>query len=934
MPEENREERGLLEHFEEPLFITSIVAFLVTLILPLFSGPTSNMVLILIALLLLASLYFIYLHFKAEKGNYRLLGIPLLIAIMSLFVMKYYESGGVNARDYYVFSVMFGLAILFYSLFLHRILKFRHSVIFTLFLSALLIHLAPALTINEQGFEFTGKFLSALDPYFYFRHASNIVDSGKILETENLNYPGHRPDFSGFKLFVSVLMASVTLVLKPLGITTHDVAMVYPGVFAAFTVLLIYLLIRDLFVEHKPYNYMAALLAAFILIFNPAFATKAIASNCEDDALGMFLMVSSFLLFVISFRKKSFLYSILAGFSFLMLNLAWSGYTYAFVILGIFASLYAIVSFMHKRNCVEHLPYALIPMFMSQLHPLILHSAGSLPQFSFPDPIVLLPFAATIFVSFALETIRVHLHGRIEVEGTSLEYRVENYIQRNIKLISVVILISSVLLFVFFMDPMNMVDYVIRTIRGAKVEDIIGKTTAEQNPLCNEWDAGCLRRFYFAFGIASYLGFAMIPILAYFIIKKRSLGSVFVLALALPMIWGVFNKSQYQFTASVPIVALGSTIGLILILTKKDTESLRIVPTFLILTLPLLLPFIGQGIDDTLLFSAFGGRSVMHMGASSDRIYWDPALEWIGTLPEDTTILTWWDYGHWIAAVSERTSVLDNLKAGKLMVQDIAQFHVLIEDESEALDIAKVYNATHVVIDWTMIGKSGAPHFIATSNVTAPFDDPDRIGEYESYAQCGFSPSNSILQPQLIPNDEGRLESVRTLVFGCTIGGAPEDYIGAIIFEVKNGAVSSVKVTPVVSRDGALVADNPVSWEAWRESKRASILGVQSLANILGNALNYRENPQQYINFPTFTTLVYVPEKFNRYMMTALYLGDYMEGYRQAGLVDPSVQKLEHFELVDGFLGDGWDKSYYGYVRAYEINYPENFTTSRRHPYS
>jgi len=922
MPEEN-EPKGLLEHFEEPLFITSIAAFVVSLVLPLFSGPTSNMVLILIALLLLASLYFIYLHFRAGKGNYRLLGIPLLIALMSLFVMKYYGAGGVNARDYYVFSVMFGLAILFYSLFLHGILRLRHSVIFTLFLSALLIHLAPALTINEPGFEFTGKFLSALDPYFYFRHAKNIVNDGKILETENLNYPGNRPDFSRARLFVSVLMGSLALILKPLGVTTHDVAMIYPGVFAAFTVLLFYLLIRDLFDEHKPYNYMAALLAAFMLMLNPAFATKAIASNCEDDALGMFLLVSSFLLVIISFRRKSFLYSILAGFSLLMLNLSWSGYTYTFVILGIFASFYAIVSFIHKKNCTEHLPYVIIPMFMSQLQPLILHPAGALPQFSFPDPIILLPFATPIFISFILEAIRIHLHGRIEVEGTRLEYRVENYVQRNILPISVVILLLAVALSVFFMNPMNIVDYVIYTIKGAKVQHIIGKTTAEQNPLCTEWDAGCLRRFYSAFGIASYLGFAMIPILGYFIIRKRSLGSVFVLALALPMIWGVFNKSQYQFTASVPIIALGSTIGLILMLKKKDMESLRIIPTFLILTLPLILPFIGQGIDDTILFSAFGGRSVMHMGASGDRIYWDPALEWIGTLPEDTVILTWWDYGHWIAGVSERSSILDNLKANGTMVQDIARFHVLIEDEDEALEIADKYNATHVVIDWTMIGKSGAPHFIATSNVTAPFDDPNREGEYESYAQCGFSPSSSILKPQLIPNDEGRLESVRTIVFGCSIGGSPEDYIGAIIFEVKNGMVSSVRVTPIMSRDGRLVADNPVSWNAWRESKGASILGVQSLSNVLGNALNYQENPQQYISFPTFTTLVYVPEKFNRYMMTALYLGDHMEEYRQAGLVDPSVQKLKHFELVDGFLGDASDKSYYGYVRVYDINYPE-----------
>jgi len=48
------------------------------------------------------------------------------------------------------------------------------------------------------------------------------------------------------------------------------------------------------------------------------------------------------------------------------------------------------------------------------------------------------------------------------------------------------------------------------------------------------------------------------------------------------------------------------------------------------------------------------------------------------------------------------------------MVKDIARFHVLSENESEALDIAEKYKATTVVIDWTMIGKSGAPHFIAT----------------------------------------------------------------------------------------------------------------------------------------------------------------------------------------------------------------------------
>ena len=48
------------------------------------------------------------------------------------------------------------------------------------------------------------------------------------------------------------------------------------------------------------------------------------------------------------------------------------------------------------------------------------------------------------------------------------------------------------------------------------------------------------------------------------------------------------------------------------------------------------------------------------------------------------------------------------------------------------------------------------------------------------------------------------------------------------------------------------------------------------------------------------------------------------------GLCDPSVKKLEHFTLVEGFEGGiedfafGKDNSTLGYVRVYEIDYPED----------
>jgi hypothetical protein len=166
-------------------------------------------------------------------------------------------------------------------------------------------------------------------------------------------------------------------------------------------------------------------------------------------------------------------------------------------------------------------------------------------------------------------------------------------------------------------------------------------------------------------------------------------------------------------------------------------------------------------------------------------------------------------------------------------------------------------------------------------------------------------------------NDKGGFDMVSTLYFGCNNGLA-------LIFEIKNGQYSADNVYIVSQRQ-------IFPWKAWKESIGASVLGVQSLKEILGNTLNYpvdTTTPNRYINFPTFNTLVYVPKAdgydFNNVMMTKLYLGDYLQEYQQAGLANESIEPAKYFTLVDGFKGDKEDYSYYGYVRAYKINYPEN----------
>jgi asparagine N-glycosylation enzyme membrane subunit Stt3 len=1067
----------IAQHLEEPLFAISIAVFMISILGPILGVGVLLIVAILLFLVGIGSVYFIYLYFKADKKNYAFFGIPVLVLFTAMSFWEASKTGGFGLRDMNVLALMSSTFLLFYAIYLHGMLKLRFAVVFAIFLSALLLHLAPADTIKGEvvynlqtpvkyNVEYTGRYMSALDPYFYYRHANFIVNTGHVPDRETLVYPTDPPDFSRNRFMVAVLMGSIATVLRDIGFTTYDVAMIYPGVFAAFSVLLIYLLIRDLFADMEPYNYVAAILAAFMLMLSQSFAAKAIATNCEDDTLGMFLLISAFLLFTISLRRKSYVFSLLAGFSFLMLNLSWSGYTYAITILGVFSFLYAFVNFARNKNCTEHIPFFLIPVAISFLDPLILHSRGGLPEFAVPSTLFLISISLPIFASFVLEMLRVYWGGEVGIKGDRLEDRVENLIQKNIFTIAGAIIVLSIVFSLSVMDPLDIFNFVGDSITGARESEIIGTTTAEQKSLYGDFDIldpstylTCIRALLDVFGIAIIFGLPMTIVLVYFALKKRSLGSVFVLSWSLPMIWGVIFKSQYRFTASVPVIALGSTIGLIIVTKKEDLEGLRVIPTIILLATPIFFYFYLGGIP---LLGPFGGVSSMYMGRPDQAgiVRWDPTLQWLKTQPDDSVILTWWDYGHWITSISNRTSIADNTKARRFIVQDLARFHVLVENETEALEIARKYNATHVIIDYTMIGKSGAPYFIATSGLgeyiplrqigaeveclngkdcdhlidnkeesyasvqideneggsmvidlgsrygskyyvdeidmeLADIDDgyyqyridvsldgvewqtvvdktegewsgsqtdrfstvnatfvritgtyasvgnefkvagvriynPRVTGKSSGYISCGFSAGNSNLEPRLRINEEGGYDSVRDLLFLCGGTPAPGSRGIAIVFDIineKEWTTKFVTVTTYRGVDGRLYLQrvNEVSWNTYQRESRFSILGVQSIRDILAKVNT---------GIPTFTTLVIVPEEFSKYMMTSLYLGDYMDEYKELGLCDPGVQKLEHFELVDGFRGtideflSEKDMSHFGYVRVYKINYPEENETS------
>jgi dolichyl-diphosphooligosaccharide---protein glycosyltransferase len=66
--------------------------------------------------------------------------------------------------------------------------------------------------------------------------------------------------------------------------------------------------------------------------------------------------------------------------------------------------------------------------------------------------------------------------------------------------------------------------------------------------------------------------------------------------------------------------------------------------------------------------------------ASSD---WLESLEWIKTnTPENSVILSWWDYGYWIQTLSERASIADNSTTHTSIIQNIARVFLSSPDNS------------------------------------------------------------------------------------------------------------------------------------------------------------------------------------------------------------------------------------------------------------
>jgi len=186
------------------------------------------------------------------------------------------------------------------------------------------------------------------------------------------------------------------------------------------------------------------------------------------------------------------------------------------------------------------------------------------------------------------------------------------------------------------------------------------------------------------------------------IIFERNDMRLFVLIMG---ITGVYVSSAFirlEIFASISLIFLTS-IGLSILikeifkinLSKKKNYLLKISSVIIVLTLfiiPLVYP--ASNWISSVDFPATILTGGTTYPPSND---WLETLEWIkNNTPEDSVVISWWDYGYWITTVAERTTVIDNATLSDWQIKKVAEIFMSTPDE--AWNLLTAWDADYVVV--------------------------------------------------------------------------------------------------------------------------------------------------------------------------------------------------------------------------------------------
>jgi len=543
-----------------------------------------------------------------------------------------------------------------------------------------------------------GYYLNEFDPYLQWRMTQYTVDHGFLAWFQwhdTMSWYPYGADMPTWNLYgEAFVVAAIVMLLRSMGIqvAVFDAAMFFPVVAGTITVLIAYFLGKDFWGKG------AGMLTALFLALNPSSIGRTQLGFLRHEPLGILLMLLIFLFFrrstvPNSSTRKTVVYSALAGLSLFYLAAEWAGSLFPLDLIPLYVIVVVLIGRYSKKLLLSYsISMGIFLLFTPFLVPKL--GFGSLTDL-------------TWLAVLAGELVLVAREASTYLESTKMQlYTLAGAVLGTAALVAVLSYFNIALI------PYGKFYAVINPFIRGDVPIIA--SVAEHQPAT--WGS-----FFYEFGAITFLILFGIV----FVIQRGRNEDIFTI------IWGVtavyFAASFVRLTLLLaPVFCLLGAIGTVelgkpavdivreaVIYPKRKTRVIsRIgrefgVAIFLILLIAIIPTFWtavrGSYQPATIVTSSIPTAP----SAGSELKYqdWLEALSWMRlNTPRDSVVFAWWDYGYWITALGDRSTIADNGTQNSTQIGMIAQ--TFLDNITMAIPNLQRYNVSYVAIFITPSGGS------------------------------------------------------------------------------------------------------------------------------------------------------------------------------------------------------------------------------------
>jgi len=512
----------------------------------------------------------------------------------------------------------------------------------------------------DYGFE-----LNEFDPFFNFRATKFIVDNGYVEYFAWHDDKSWYPDGRNVSATSQVMLHITTAALYQsfgMGQSLYDFTILFPVIIGSLTTIVIFALVRVLG------GTTAGLLASLFFAVSMPVIIRGMVGWFKSEPLGLFygfLGVYLFLSGIKSDNGKVSFFKLIAGGVFVSLGISsWGGTQFFVILLVLF---FLGIPFLRKDK--KFIAWAL-PVFVSAL-------LLTIAMFERPGAGFVLGYGGLGLIG---STVFVLLFFQIQ------KIKVKNNIRYGFLLLGgfVLVGISSIVTNAVSLPSFRYLNAVNPFLSS---DNTIVQSVAEHSSVTMEQLFPSLSVLMIFSGIGVWLLFH-IKENQNFHIKN----DMILFALIIGFV-GIYISSAFirlEIFGSIAVIVLAS-IGVSLlisnVLKKHSKNSLSSIAKFsfvaviiILLTIPVALPVNANWINVVKI-----PPTILHGGTHFNITTndWGDALEWIkGNTEHDAVIAAWWDYGYWITAIADRTTLIDNATINQTQIKKVAKIFLSTPDDA------------------------------------------------------------------------------------------------------------------------------------------------------------------------------------------------------------------------------------------------------------